>query len=178
LGKGELRSLFLSALLLFMGAFLRVFPRRLWIGTSARNSSCTLLLVSKIPLSGKGKTIAKDKPQVTHRKVIRTIEASEALSQGDIERAPGCCAVTLSRVENGQLLSISESSPNRRSMDISLADFFPPGPSARRDRETQKRLASSRRTKFASWRRCHGFLRFWPSVSRDGTVWPFSTRDR
>ena len=109
----------------------------------------------------------KEKPRVNIGEVIRTYRGQRSLSQGDIERRTGLLRCYLSRVENGHTVpSLETLAKIAEAMDISLADFFP-GTETPRDRETQKALGE---ISMAS--------AIFASVSREGTVWPFSTRDK
>src|SRR5207249_4358360 len=107
----------------------------------------------------------KEKPRVNIGEVIRTYRSQRSLSQGDIERRTGLLRCYLSRVENGHTVpSLETLAKIAEAMDISLADFSP----ARKRRATvklRKLLESSRRTKFASWRRSKSTAPRFPMVT-------------
>jgi transcriptional regulator with XRE-family HTH domain len=84
--------------------------------------------------------VPKEKPKVAIGEVIRSYRADRGLSQGDIERRTGLLRCYLSRVENGHTVpSLETLAKIAEAMDMSLADFFPGGQTAR-DRDTQRML--------------------------------------
>jgi len=83
----------------------------------------TLLLVTKDTPCDWGKR-AKRETQVNIGQVIRPTGASRGLSQGDMKRRTGCCAAIFP-VEMATPCLRWNPGEDRRSHEISLADFFP-----------------------------------------------------